>query len=774
MITLRAATFFLPLCSVGILLILGACTSPSDKQPAALPAATYVGRQACASCHQEEHERWQGSHHDLAMQVASPETVLGDFDDATFTYAGITSTFFTRDSTFFVRTDGPDGQLQDFEIAYTFGVTPLQQYLIAFPDGRYQTLSIAWDARPSEEGGQRWYHLYPDDAIDHKDVLHWTGIYQNWNYMCADCHSTNLNKNYLFETDTYETSWTDLNVACEACHGPGSNHIAWANTHPPVNEALDDDPMGLTVTLDGAGAWVMNMETGHAQRATPRTTDTLIETCAPCHSRRSAYNDTFVPGQPLMDSYRVSLLEEGLYHADGQILDEVYVYGSFVQSKMYQEGVSCTDCHDAHTLALRAPGNALCGSCHLATKFDTPDHHFHEAGSEGAQCVNCHMPEETYMGVDPRRDHSLRVPRPDLSETLGSPNACTGCHPDESTSWAIEAVETWYGPERRQEAHYGEALFAGRAGMPDAEYALIALARNTDIPAIARATALSTLANYGSPATVQALTDALHDTDPLVRYAALQSLDGTEPATLLRLASPLLTDSIRGVRLEAARVLSPLPAHSLPPVHRARIERGVDEYAAAERFNADRPEAHMNLALLYTRQGRYEEAEEAYRTALRINPVQVQAYINLSDLYRMQERDEEGEAVLQEALAITPDNAEAYHALGLLLVRQQRIPEAVDALREAATLLPENARFSYVYGVALHSTGDTQGALAYLEQTAQRHPYNRDVLMALATMHRDAGSIEDALRFAQDLAALAPQDPAVAQLVTQLEGMQGR
>ena len=776
MLANRLPSFVTSIFAGSLALSLAACGGGASPPPWAQTPATYAGRTACTSCHQEENKRWQGSHHDLAMDEASAETVLGDFDDATFTYAGVTSTFFQRDSTFFVRTDGPDGQLQDYEIAYTFGVIPLQQYLIAFPGGRYQTLGIAWDSRPRDDGGQRWFHLYPDDAIGHDDPLHWTGLYQNWNYMCADCHSTNLNKNYISEEDRYETSWSDLDVACEACHGPGSNHLAWAEAHERGEATGEDDQKGLTALLkdtDG-GAWVMNPETGIARRRMPRQTNTLVETCAPCHSRRGTLNDAFQPGHPLMDSYRPALLDEGVYHADGQIMEEVYVYGSFIQSKMYHQGVTCADCHDPHSLDLRAPGNALCGSCHLATKYDTPGHHFHEAASPGAQCVNCHMPAQTYMVVDPRRDHSLRVPRPDLSAKLGTPNACTQCHTDETATWAAQAVEIWYGPERRQEPHYGEVLHAGRSGTPEAEPALVQLARDPAQPGIARASALTLLARYTSASALQAIQSGLRDDDPLARFAALRTLDVVEPNTRLRLAVPLLTDSIRTVRIEAARVLAPLPAHTLTATQRGLIDQGVEEYVAAERFNADRPEAHLNLGLIYAARGRFDEAEAAYRTAIRLNPASVQAHVNLSDLYRMQGRDDEGERVLRQALEAAPEAADVHHALGLLLVRRQQIPEALEALRQAATLLPENARFSYVYGVALHSTGDTDGALRVLAQTTTRHPYNRDVLMALATIHRDNGSVEAALKYTRDLAVLTPQDPAVRQLLAQLEAQQNR
>ena len=753
-----------------VLLGFAACKGGSEASFENRSPATYVSLASCASCHQTELGDWQGSHHDLAMQEASVETVLGDFNEATFTYAGITSTFYQRNDTFFVRTDGPDGQLQEFKIDYTFGVTPLQQYLIAFPGGRFQTLGIAWDTRPRASGGQRWFHLYPDDAIDHNDPLHWTGRYQNWNYMCADCHSTNLNKNYFFEDDRYETTWSDLNVACEACHGPGSNHLAWAEAKEDGEPESEDYQKGFTFQFKEAGSeeWVMNTETGIAQRSTPRQKDVLIDTCATCHSRRGGLDDDFQPGDLFLNHFRPALLSEGLYHPDGQIQEEVYVYGSFIQSKMYEAGVTCANCHNPHGLELRAPGNALCSSCHLPTKFDTPDHHFHDPASPGAQCVNCHMPEQTYMVVDSRRDHSLRVPRPDLSLKLGTPNACNQCHIDRSTSWAAEAVKTWYGELRLSKSHYGEALHAGRVSSSAAEPMLVQLVRDETQPPIARASALSLLTENANTSSLLAIQDGLGDDDPLVRYAALRSLDVVDPNTRLRLSYPLLTDSIRMVRIEAARVIAPISSQNLTIVQQTLIGQVVEEYIEAEQFNADRPESHLNLGLLYAGRGRFGEAEAAYRTAIRMNPSNIQAYVNLADLFRSLGRDTDGEPILHEALRTAPQAAEVHHALGLLLVRQQRLLEAIEPLGKAADLLPENARFNYVYGVALNSTGDTNRALAVLERASRRHRNDRDILMALVTIHRDTGSLQTALQYARALLALVPNDQAVRQLTAQL------
>ncbi|MDX1345904.1 MAG: multiheme c-type cytochrome, partial [Sedimenticolaceae bacterium] len=438
-------------------------------------SADYVGGESCAECHSEQVMQWSGSHHDLAMQVATEKTVLGNFDNASMEHYGITSKFFRNGDRFMVRTEGPDGKLQDYEVTYTFGVYPLQQYLVPFPDGRLQALPLAWDSRSKEEGGQRWFHLYPNERIGPGDELHWTGPQQNWNYMCAECHSTDLKKNYDQASDTFDTTWSEINVSCEACHGPGSQHVAWARKEQGSDKY--SETMGLVAEFNERkdAAWTMDPKTGNALRNKPRTTDSEIEVCAQCHSRRSSISQDYVPGKPFMDHYVPSLLVDGLYHADGQIDDEVYVYGSFLQSKMYAAGVTCSDCHEPHSLALRSPGNGVCAQCHLPAKYDSKSHHFHEPGSEGASCAECHMPPKNYMVVDPRHDHSMRIPRPDLSVKLGTPNACNNCHADRDAGWAAQQVKTWYGDSLPGHQAYAETLNAARRDAPGAGEELAAV-----------------------------------------------------------------------------------------------------------------------------------------------------------------------------------------------------------------------------------------------------------------------------------------------------------
>jgi Tfp pilus assembly protein PilF len=765
-----------------VVLVVGCCLVTSVAlQARADESATFVGGQACAGCHAAETERWAGSHHALAIQKATSASVLGDFAGARLDHFGVVTSFSRSDDKFMVRTDGPDGALHDYEIAYTFGIYPLQQYLIAMPGGRLQALGVAWDARPKEQGGQRWMHLYPDQKLPAGDRLHWTGRDQTWNYQCADCHSTDLKKDYDLATNTYATKWTDVDVSCESCHGPGSRHITWAQAHagadsntaaPGISEA---DRLGLTNWLKATdqGHWEMNPETGIAKRTEPLASAEL-DTCAACHARRRVIVKNAVPARKFLDSYLPALLEAGLYHADGQIDGEVYEYGSFMQSRMHHAGVTCSDCHDPHSLALRAEGNALCGQCHLPAKFDVVEHHHHQPGSTGAQCVNCHMPTKTYMVVDRRRDHSFRVPRPDLSASIGTPNACTQCHTGRPADWAAHTIAGWYRQGRQTQPHYGTALNAGRTGAVDAERQLDELILDQNQPEIARASGLLLLPRYATPASEAAIKAAIADPSALVRSAVPRALPPSPSRTVVQAVAPLLNDPVRAVRVETARALSGVDPNTMTADQRTAFEGAYRELVAAEMVDADRPEAHLNLGLLDLRRQLPAEAETEYRTALRLDPAFVPALANLADLDRMRGQDQQGADLLRKALLIEPNNADVRHSLGLLLVRQHDYADALVQLRQASELAPANARYAYVYAIALNSTGAADQAMALLERTHRQHPADTDVLVALVSIARDSGDPSTALRYARELSRLHPTDMQIRAMVLELEKRQGR
>jgi tetratricopeptide (TPR) repeat protein len=742
-----------------VIALASGCASAPENGAALEPLPDYVGEDGCAACHPQEFEDWSGSHHDLAMQEATPSSVSGDFD-ATFTHLGVAYRFFEDGDRFFVNTEGPDGETADFPIAYTFGFDPLQQYLIEFPGGRLQALSVAWDL-----DGERWFHLYPDERIPPDDPLHWTGPYQNWNTMCAECHSTNLRKNFDPESGTYDTRWDAIDVGCQSCHGPGADHLGWAR-----GEGVErGDPAGLGLVVDLAGTDPVDQ----------------VETCAPCHSRRRPVSVSDRVGEPYLDHFLPELLREDLYHADGQIQGEVYVYGSFVQSRMYAEGVGCSDCHDPHSLDLWVGGNATCERCHnpdgpmdrfptlVPGDYGSPAHHFHPVDSPGARCVNCHMVERTYMVVDPRRDHSFRTPRPDLSVRLGTPNACNDCHSDETFQWAADAVAGWYGPPAIATPHYGEILSAGRAGASDALEDLSALARDEESPMIVRATALELAARYGEPAW-PVLLEMLADSEPLLRVTALGGLESSGVQNLADPVVGLLGDPLRAVRLEAARLLAPLAPDAIPVADRELLDDLLVEYESVQLSMADMAPAHLNLGVLHAAAGSIDRAVSDYETALRLQPDFTPASLNLATLFNRIGRNGDARRVLRDAIARHPEEGELHYSMGLLLAEMGQFNGAVESLQRGVELLPGRARVRYNLGLALQRLDRRSEAEAALDEAYRLDPADPSILQARAAIYAQDERWDEALRAAEDLVDLLPEDAAARQFLDSIRRASGR
>ncbi len=732
----------------------GAAPSPG---PPPVPAK-YVENGVCLGCHEKEAREWRDSHHAKAMALPTAETVRGNFSNTSFTDRGVTARFFKRGEKFFVNIEGEDGKPSDFEIKYTFGLEPLQQYLIELPRGRLQPLTIAWDGP-----NRKWFHLYPNEKAPPGDVLHWTGRYQTANTMCLVCHTTDYEKRYDSGTDTFASRWAEDNVSCQACHGPGDRHVEWetklrgAGEKPPPPK----EPHALTVDTRGADA----------RRRT--------ELCAPCHLRRSELTPRPAPGEPVLDNYLPSLLVDRLYYPDGQQLEEVYVDGSFRQSLMFQRGVTCTNCHNAHTGKLKLPGNAACIQCHkpdpnpsfptAAGNFDSPKHHFHKEGSKGALCVTCHMPARPYMGIQLRPDHSIRIPRPDLAVKIGVPDACTTCHVGKKPQWSSDAVVKWYGPVRKQGTHYGEAFAAARAGDPSGNPALAQLIANRGMPGIVRASALEQLRGVPDTGAAERIK-AARDPDAEVRAAAASALEGLSASQRIEALTPLLTDPVRAVRVTAARTLSFVPVDQLGAAARPAFEAALQEYIGTQAFALDMPGAHLNLAVVYENTGRTALAEQHYLEALKIDPDFTPSRANLARLYNAASRNTDAVRVLTEGLERLPQLGELQYSLGLLLAEEKRMKEATEALGKAAKLLPGRASVHYNYGLALQQTGQSGPAEKALLEAQRLDPADPTVPYALAVFYAQQGHRERALQWAETLLALRPGDPQVIAFVARLRG----
>ncbi len=603
-------------------------------------APEFVGSEVCAGCHAEAAAAWDGSHHAWAWTEADPEHVLGDFSGAEFEHRGVITRFLEDPDGFVIETEGQDGVTRPWDVVGVVGVAPLQQYLLSPQEGRTQVFDVAWDA----DAG-RWYHVFPDQELLPGDGLHWAGPYKNWDTRCAECHATGYVRNYDSQARVHAPEMVEKGVGCESCHGPGSRHVAWVG--------------GGTGTL-GFGGFDFDISS---------TAEGEIQQCAGCHSRREAIGDgNPQPGVPYHDSYMLSLLREGLYHSDGTIQDEVYVYGSFLQSKMYAKGVRCSDCHEPHSGELRAEGNGVCTACHSPAgnpgfptlrkaEYDGPEHHFHQPGTEAASCMSCHMTERVYMGIDARSDHYFRVPRPDLSVQLGTPNTCTDCHEDRSAEWAADAVTAWYPASAHRGPHFAAAIDAGRRDPAAAVEALFSLAGDGEMPGIVRATALELLGPVADRSVADRAAAFLSDGYPPVRLAAVRLQRAVPPQERAARLRGVVRDSVRSVRIATAELLFDAPPPEDPALA-AAIGANVAAWQKMLFASADFPETHLRIGGFGLTTRNLAMADRAFAEAVSLDPQLVDAWIMRARIRQASSDTVAARAVLDEALAVNPGQPE--------------------------------------------------------------------------------------------------------------------
>jgi tetratricopeptide (TPR) repeat protein len=498
----------------------------------------------------------------------------------------------------------------------------------------------------------------------------------------------------------------------------------------------------------------------------------LVELCAPCHSRHATLGDYTHAEADLLDSMLPSLLTEELYFPDGQILDEVYVYGSFTQSKMYHRDVRCSNCHDVHGLKVIKEGNALCLQCNRAGEYDSKEHHFHKKKGQkgdpikspdgkvlfevgtGAECVQCHMPGRTYMGIHYRLDHSLRIPRPDLCVKVGSPNACNRCHVDKNGQWSVDAMTKWYGPGRRP--HYGTLLDAGRKRLPEAKQALVRLAGDPLYPVIVRATALSLLTVYPGEDTVQAFELALMDDEALIRRTAVQSIYLSGQKRQTGLIAPLLYDPVAAVRMEVASTLAGEPSRRLSSDQHKVFQKDLQEYIESMEYSGDFAFGRYNLGNLYVALNEPQQAIRNYQAALKIDDLFYPAKVNLAMLYNGRGENDKAEMLFRDVVSKHPELYDVAYSLGLLLAETGKPDEALGYLERAAEGLPERSRIQYNLGLLLQVLQRDGQAEAAFQKALGLEPANMDYLYALADFYIKRNRLAEAEKVAEEMLAAHP------------------
>jgi len=692
------------------------CTSSSEKDKYVSINTTtnymdgYVGDNNCKTCHEKEYGLWKGSHHDLAMQEANNATILGNFNDHKITIDSVAYHFYKKDNKFFVNSKEIDGTIKEYQITYAFGVTPLQQYLVDFDKGKKQVLRATWNTLKN-----KWFHQYANDNIDTNDWLHWTNGAQNWNTMCAECHSTNLKKDYLVEKDSFHTTYSVINVSCESCHGPGEKHLNWANAD------LKDENFQI---LNGVSQ------------------SDQVNLCAPCHARRVKLTKNLEPGKQFEDQYMIQPLTTDYYHADGQIDEEDYVFGSFMQSKMYDEGIKCSDCHDAHSMQLKLEGNKLCLQCHVPADYDSKVHHFHKENTEASQCINCHMTGKNYMGNDFRRDHSFRVPRPDQSVEYNTPNACKGCHEKETNQWAANWIIKWYGPKRKD--HFSDGLIMSSQDNLSVSQRnkLDEFINDLNYPSIARATVINNL-NYSNKNQYQALLKTLNDSSALVRYNGLMKFRDLVLQDRVALALKHMKDSTKLVRIGAAQLLVGFDGASLNETENIDFQKSKVELENMLYSNADFSTGRMQLGDYFLQNNDIITAIKHYEVALKKDSLLTPVYSNLATAYSMNKENDKSIKTLEKWIDIDPESGRAYYLRALLFFELKENEKAIADLEMAIKLNPTDTRSMYNLATYyFQDKKDLNRAEKYIKQALNIEPDNQDFKYLLALIYRDQGKFK--------------------------------
>jgi Tfp pilus assembly protein PilF len=697
--------------------------------------AGYGGSSSCAKCHQKEFELWSGSHHARAERPLEPTKDATAFTSSAGLTIGVDHlqpAIFSNH--FYIITDDSNARRVPQEVARIIGVSPLWQALIAIKDGRIQATEAAYDPGVGE-----WFDVYGRENRRPGEWGHWTGRGMNWNSMCAACHNTRLRKNYREDTDAYQTAMAEAAIGCEACHGPMAEHNRWQQSH----SGKTNDPSFKRISRDQ-----------------------MFSVCGSCHSRRQELTGDFAPGENFFDHYVLSIPDETeTFFADGQIHDEDYEFTAFMGSRMHQAGVRCADCHEPHTSKLRVPGNAMCQTCHgvpgtPAPKIDPQTHSRHATGTPGDQCVNCHMPQTTYMQRHGRHDHGFTVPDPLLTRELGVPNACGKCHADKSVEWAIQQRDIWppYGHLQENRARARNVAFA-RTNQT-AETSAITKWASGETNAFWRAVATGLL-RFGSDSTkaTEAEVKNLHYTNALVRVVAAHALEGeveSGNSVVVQAMTEALHDPIRAVRVEAAWTL--------------RRNLGADAHASADLRQmfqqvSDQPGGALQNAVFHLDQNDWVGALQWFERAINWDTNSAGLHEAFAVALSMHGEANRAVTELETACRLEPKNAEFRYKLALGQNELGDISAAQSNLEEAVRLEPKFVRAWYNLGLIYNSSNQVEKALDALSRAESLDARMAELPYARATVLLNAGRQGEARAAARRALEISPDYAPAKQLL---------
>jgi tetratricopeptide (TPR) repeat protein len=733
--------------------------SRAEATDGSVKTAKYAGSASCEACHKDEYRQWQSSHHKLAERKPSASRDEAAFAAGQAVLSGEHSVAPRRvGRSYQILATGWNHTQEVFAVSRVIGESPLREFLTPSSGGRLQTLEAAYDPRSND-----WFNVYGEENRRPGEWGHWTGRGMNWNSMCAACHNTAVRKNYDSATDSYHTTMAEPTVGCEACHGPLREHNEWQTR---FGNSGAKDP-----TLKKLSA------------------DQVVDNCGFCHARRGELTGEFTPGDNFSDQMRLTIVDNtAIYYADGQVRDEDYEYAAFLGSRMRARGVRCIDCHDPHTAKTLLPGNWLCLRCHAGGYTNAPiidplAHGHHRvfgqpAGASpnpdlaaygtnlvqesGGECVNCHMPQTTYMQRHRRHDHGFTTPDPLLTKKAGIPNACNRCHVDRDADWALKWCDDWYGAKMNRPARERALVIAAaRRGDPGASARLVTLYRLDDNP-YWRAVAAGLLeAEVDEPPVRALLTAGVTDTNALVRSGCARSLQGAvqDPVVHAALVAGL-RDPVRDVRLEASWAL--------------RAELDMRSKAGLElqhslAINADQPTGQAQLGGFALAAGDPNQAAAHYKKAVEWDAGSAAIRHDYAVVLARLQRPQAAVEQLQTATRLEPANAEYQFSLGLGWSELGQTSESIRCLREAVRLQPAFSRAWYNLGLALSSTGLTEqalDALAHAEATNQNDP---EVPYASATILAGLGKWKEARREAERALRIQPRLQSAQQLLQRID-----
>jgi Tfp pilus assembly protein PilF len=721
-----------------------------------------AGSSSCRECHQQFYELWSTSHHGLAMQPYTTQFALQNLtpsqtpirigENAYIPSIGANEGWILEQK--------PDGQIRH-RIAHVMGGRNIYYFLTPMERGRLQTLPVAYDVRTREwfdtaASGVRHFPGTESDA-----PLHWTDPAYTFNTSCYSCHVSQLAKNYDVRTDTYRTTWAEPGINCEACHGPGQEHVDVCRS-----AKADQVPKDLRI---------ISTKSFSAEQTNAM--------CNSCHAKMSPVSTSFEPGNRYFDHFDLITLEHSDFYPDGRDLGENYTMTGWLMSPCVKTGqLACTHCHTSsgrYRFKHAKNPNAACLPCHQERVENVTDHTHHDVDSPGSQCVACHMPTTEFARMT-RSDHSMRPPVPAATLTFKSPNACNLCHEDKDTTWSDDYVRKWHEKDYQrsilEQARLVDEARHGNWDRLEAILAYISFQGRDDVVATSLLRLLSGCESQAKwPVVLKVLQE---DTSPLIRAAAAQTLDGYITAESIRALAKATNDKYRLVRVRAATALSAIGVEQLPSEYQTHVrdattellealgahpddyashynlgnfhmrrldqEKALTSYQTATKLRPDFVPPYVNIAFVHNSMGHNDKAEAAFRKAIVLDPNNVAVHLNLGMLLGEMKRPKEAETAFRAALTADPNSAVAAYNLGVLLASNQP-SESLRWCRNAYLLRPDEGRYGYTYAFYLFQGGAVEQAMTVLADMIRRNVPYGDAYTLLATIHLQRGEPDKAV-----------------------------